>query len=222
MFDQAFKIDSNDADALGGEAMTYLGEYLYGWTNPETDYDAKIVGQADRAIALNPDNMRAYYVKSLYLLLTHRWSEAFNAADAGLAINPNFAPLYATRGVAENSIGRFEQAKSHLQLAMRLSPRDPEIGFRHNQLGNIELNLGHFDAAIDEYHKAIDAGFRTFIPYVDLAAAYALEGRMEEAKLPLAEARRLNPKLTVKWLMAHAPNLPTLFEGSRRVGLPEE
>jgi adenylate cyclase len=222
LFDRALQIDPNDADALGGEAMTYLGEYLYGWTNPETDYDAKIVGQTDRAIALDPDNMRAYYVKSLYLLLTHRWNEALNAADAGLAINPNFAPLYATRGVAENSIGRFEQAKSDLQLAMRLSPRDPEIGFRHNQLGNIELNLGHFDAAIDEYHKAIDAGFRTFIPYVDLAAAYALEGKIDEGKLPLAEARRLNPKLTVKWLMAHAPNLPILFDGLRKAGLPEE
>ena len=222
LFDQALKIDPNDADALAGEAMSYLGEYLYGWTNPETDYDAKIVGQTDRAIALNPDNMRAYYVKSLYLLLTHRWNEAFNAADAGLAINPNFAPLYATRGVAENSISRFEQAKSDLQLAMRLSPRDPKIGFRHNQLGNIELNLGHFDAAIDEYHKAIDAGSRTFIPYVDLAAAYALEAKMEEGKLPLAEAQRLNPKLTVKWLMAHAPNLPILFDGLRKAGLPEE
>jgi adenylate cyclase len=222
LFDQALKIDPNDADALGGEAMTYLGEYLYGWTNPETDYDAKIVGQTDRAIALDPDNMRAHYVKSQYLLLTHRWNEALSGADAGLAINPNFAPLYATRGVAENSVGRFEQAKSDLQLAMRLSPRDPEIGFRHNQLGNIELNLGHLDAAIDEYHKAIDAGFRTFIPYVDLAAAYALEGKMEEGKLPLAEAKRLNPQLTVKWLMAHAPNLPILFEGLRKAGLPEE
>ena len=135
---------------------------------PRDRLRCKIVGQTDRAIALDPDNMRAHYVKSLYLLLTHRWNEALSAADAGLAINPNFAPLYATRGVAENSIGRFEQAKSDLQLAMRLSPRDPEIGFRHNQLGNIELNLGHFDAAIDEYHKAIDAGFRTFIPYVDV------------------------------------------------------
>ena len=71
-FNQALNIDPNDADALAGEAMTYLGEYLYGWTNPETDYDAKIVGQTERAIALDPDNMRAYYVKSLYLLLTQR------------------------------------------------------------------------------------------------------------------------------------------------------
>jgi hypothetical protein len=45
---------------------------------------------------------------------------------------------------------------------------------------------------------------------------------MEEGKLPLAEARRLNPKLTVKWLMAHAPNLRILFDGLPKAGLPEE
>jgi hypothetical protein len=45
---------------------------------------------------------------------------------------------------------------------------------------------------------------------------------MEEAKAALAEARRLNPGLTVKWVIAHAPNTPALFEGLRKAGLPEE
>ena len=63
-----------------------------------------------------------------------------------------------------------------------------------------ELDQGHFDAAIDEYHKAIDAGFRSFY-LTQFTAAYALEGKMDEAKTALAEARRLNPKLTVKWLI---------------------
>jgi Flp pilus assembly protein TadD len=85
-----------------------------------------------------------------------------------------------------------------------------------------EIGLGHYEAAIDEAHRAIDAGFRNYIPYMDLASAYALAGRMEEAKTALAEARRLNPNLTVKWLIAHAPNLPALFEGVRKAGLPEE
>ena len=44
----------------------------------------------------------------------------------------------------------------------------------------------------------------------------------DEAKTFLAEARRLNSELTVKWLIAHAPNLPILFEGLRKAGLPEE
>ena len=55
-----------------------------------------------------------------------------------------------------------------------------------------------------------------------LAAAYALDGKMDDAKSALAEARRLNPNLTVKWAIAHAPNLPKQFEGLRKAGLPEE
>ena len=60
------------------------------------------------------------------------------------------------------------------------------------------------------------------IPYVNLAAAYALEGKTEEAKTALAEGRRLNPKLTVKWLIDHAADIPPLLDGVRKAGLPEE
>ena len=56
-FERALEIDPDNADALAGEAVTYTGEYAYGWTNPGTDYDAKILGQADRAIALARDNI---------------------------------------------------------------------------------------------------------------------------------------------------------------------
>jgi len=43
---------------------------------------------------------------------------------------------------------------------------------------------------------------------LSLAAAYALAGKMEEAKSALAGARRIEPKLTIKWLLAQqTPNL---------------
>jgi adenylate cyclase len=221
-FEEALQIDPDDADALAGEAFTYRAENVYGWTNPETNYEARIFGFADRAIALAPDNMLAYWAKASYLVISRRWNEALGIAEAGLAINPNFAPLYSTKGVAENSLGRTEAARSDLQTAMRLSPRDPSLGFWHVQLGDVELNSGHLDAAIDEYHMAIDDGFRTFIPYGNIAAVYALQGKMEEAKPFLAEALRLVPHLTVKWFIAHAPNYPILFEGYRKAGVPEE
>ena len=220
-FEQALKIDPNDADALAGEAICYGVEYFY-FANPETDYDAKVIGQADRAIALAPDTMAAYWAKSIQLFFSHRFDEALRTTDAGLAINPNYAALYAPRSLANASLGRFEQAKSDAQQAMRLSPRDPLIGLFHVHLGSAELGLGHFDAAIDQYHNATDAGYRPFFVYANLAAAYALEGKMDEAKTALAEARRLNPKLTVKRLQSVAPNIPAIFEGLRKAGLPEE
>jgi len=44
---------------------------------------------------------------------------------------------------------------------------------------------------------------------------------MDDAKTALAEARRLNPKLTVKSMTERYAN-PTLSEALRKVGLPEE
>jgi adenylate cyclase len=223
LFDQALEIDPNAADALVGSAEAYFNEYFNGWTDPQTDYQAKILGQADRAIALNADNVGAYFTKAQYLgLVSHQYSESLSATDAGLAVNPNFAQLYIPRTVAENSLGRFEEAKADAERAMRLSPRDPLIGLFHVDGGDTEISLGHFDAAIDAYRKAIDAGFRPFFAYTNLAAAYAHAGRMDEAKVALAEARRLNPAITVNWMKEHTPNLPAVFEGLRKAGLPEE
>jgi hypothetical protein len=92
----------------------------------------------------------------------------------------------------------------------------------HVIVGDAEISLGHFDAAADEYRKAIDVGPRLFFQYTNLAAANALAGKMDEAKVALAEARRLNPAITVKWMKEHTPNLPVVLDGLRKAGLPEE
>jgi hypothetical protein len=59
-------------------------------------------------------------------------------------------------------------------------------------------------------------------PYTSLAAANALAGKMDEAKTALAEARRLNPKVTIKFVTQLGPPIPNLFDGLRKAGLPEE
>jgi tetratricopeptide (TPR) repeat protein len=144
LFDQALEIDANDADALAGEAAAYHAEYQFGWTSAETHLEAKIIDQANRPIALDPNNARAYFAKASYLMLTHRADDALRAANAGLAINPNFAPLYGTRSAAETSLGNFEAAKSDAQQAILLSPRDPLLGPRYINIGIAELGLGRY------------------------------------------------------------------------------
>ena len=96
------------------------------------------------------------------------------------------------------------------------------MGSFHINLGDAEINLGHFDAAIEAYRKALASGQRWFFVYANLAAAYAQAGRMDEAKAALAEARRLNPELTVKWVMEHMRDYPAVVDGVRKAGLPEE
>jgi adenylate cyclase len=225
LFEQALKIDPDDPEALGGDAATYLNEKAFGWANPETDYEAKVLAQADRAIALAPRTPWNYSTKSVWLTMTGRPKEGLRVADAALTINPNYAAEYSYRAYAETALNQFEQAKSDLQQAMRLSPRDPRMGAFHDKMAWAELGLGHFDAAIEESSKAIDIGSKAWFTYLCLATAHGLKGDIEDAKAPLAEARRLNPKLSVKWMTGTKlfPNYTQAwYDALRKAGIPEE
>ena len=61
-----------------------------------------------------------------------------------------------------------------------------------------------------------------FPPTSDLAAAQALKADDSDAKTALDEARRLNPRLSIRWLTEHRPVLEPAFDGLRKAGLPEE
>ncbi len=222
LFERALKFDPNSSEALAGDAYTYAVEYAFGSRNSETDYDEKILGQADRSITLDRNNTQAYVAKSLYLLVSSRPNDAFRVADAGLAVDPNSAPLRASRSIAETYLRQFDRAKSDIQQPMHLSPRDPALSQWHNFLADAELGLGNLNAAIEEASKAIDGGYRVFYAYLNLAAAHALKGDMDEARTSLTEARRLNPKLSIKWLIERKPVLEPSFDSLRKAGLPEE
>ena len=211
LFEQALAINPEDAGALAGDARTYMIDKVYGWTSPDVDYDAKIVGQADRSIAIDPNDPLPYYAKSLYLsFVLHRTEEGLRAADAGLALNPGSALLYYASGIGKIQTGMFAEAKSDILHAIQLSPRDPSLGLWLNALASSDIGLGHFDDAINESNRAIDAGNRTFSAYTNLATAYAMTNRIDEAKAAVVEALKLNPKLTVKLMTERYSKNPSV------------
>jgi predicted Zn-dependent protease len=93
-------------------------------------------------------------------------------------------------------------------------------------MGRALLGLGRTDAAVQEGLIGIDSGFRTILSYTALAASYAAADRMPEAKAALAEAMKLNPKLSVAWFHARTPSLidspPGFREALIKAGLPEQ
>ena len=165
--------------------------------------------------------MQAYYVKNFYLNGTQRARDGLRAADQGLAIDPNNASLYNARGYSKINLGQFDEAKSDILKAMELSPRDPQMGLWRANLADAEMGLGNYDAAIHQLQRAIDSGFRTSYSYRELAAAYALAGKTEEAKTALAEALKFSPNLTIKSVERTNP-VPIVLEGLRKAGLKAE
>lgn len=220
-FEKALAIDADNSQALAGLALAYAMEFRF-WPSAGIDYEAKVFGLTDRALSLDRENPLAYLAKAWYLEVASRHNDALRVVDAGLAIDPNSADLFALRSITNSYLSQFEQAKSDVQTAMRLSPRDPFMSEWRNFLADAELGLGHLDAAIEESSRAIDGGYRVFYSYLNLAAARAIKDDFEEAKRALAEARRINPKLSARWIYERKPILRHAIDSLREAGLPEE
>ena len=94
------------------------------------------------------------------------------------------------------------------------------VGLRHITFDDAKVGLGLLDDAIEEYRKAIGVGYHNRV--VNLAGAYALQGKMDAAKSVLAEALCANPKLTLRMLTERFAIPPSLAEGCAKAGLAEE
>jgi len=223
MYEKALAIDPDEVDALAGESSNYSVGMTFGLRPYDKDLAAKALSQAEKAITLAPDSQSGYLAKALYLIIfTSKMNEAISVLDEGLGANPNSPNLYSVRGITNINLRQYGQAKSDILQAMRLSPRDPSVGSWHRFLGDAEFGLGHFEVSAEDYNKALDLGYRQFLTYVGLAAAYAAQDKMLEAKEVLEQARRTNPNLTIKYLLNHHSNIPGFFEALSKAGVPYE
>jgi adenylate cyclase len=232
LFEQALTLDPTNADALAGAAFVDATNYAFGWSDESVDLYARAMQRANQALLFDPDQAMAHSVKARLILFKAKPNDAASAnqiiaeAEATLRADPSFARAYWPMAVGEMLLGHYEQAITDLQQAMRVSPRDSNLGVWHMETGRALMGLGRTDGAVQEGLIGHDSGVRTIYSYTALAASYAAVDRMPEAKAALAEAMNLNPKLSVAWFRAHIPSFidspPGFREALIKAGLPEE
>jgi Flp pilus assembly protein TadD len=76
-----------------------------------------------------------------------------------------------------------------LEQAIRLSPRDPNIGAWYNRIGLVHLARSRIGEAILWFEKAHSTNPASSSAHAYLAASYALNGESNRAAAELAEAR---------------------------------
>jgi tetratricopeptide (TPR) repeat protein len=96
--------------------------------------------------------------------------------------------LLNKRGVARIGLQRREQARADFEAALELNPSfAPAIA----NLGNLLLEAGDLDGAINAYERAIACDGDYAVAYFNLGVAYKRRGRVADGVRALRQAQRL-------------------------------
>ena len=185
----------------------------------------------DRTLAKWPTSALAHSVKGDTLGFGHP-EAAIAEFDTALQLDPNYPPAYQNKGAALTLLGRSREALLPLQIAVRLSPKDPSAALMRFLLCHAHLHLREYHEAIDECRRSLNLNNLFWLPYVDLVVAYQATGKLDETKQALVQLYDLRPDFTVEryqqlvFKMSRNPQfrdeITGIFvEGMRKAGVRE-
>jgi TolB-like protein/class 3 adenylate cyclase/Tfp pilus assembly protein PilF len=233
LFEHALALDPQSVEAQTQLAYSLAGRVLLGMADSAAADLARAEGLVGEALAVSP-SAYPHYVKGRVLRAQNRWEEAIPEYETALALNRNMVGALNELGWCKLFTGSIDEVIPFVEQAIRLSPRDPGIGYRYGLIGTVHLLQSRTDEAIVWFEKTRSAMPTAAFHHRRLAAAYALRGKTERAAAELAEARSLSSddryssiahlKASRSW---GVPKIRALFEatyfaGLRKAGVPEE
>src|SRR5215471_5830289 len=233
LFERALALDQNSVAAQSWLAIELAARALDSMTDTAAADIARAEKLAERASVASPRSALARFAKGQVLRGQHRYDGAIVEYETVISLNRNWAHAYSHLGWCKFMTGLLEELIPAQERAIRLSPRDPQIGLFYSRIGRAHLLQSRVEEGIIWCEKARNATpaaaiFRSF-----LASGYALKGDFGRASAELAEARRLvnddryssiaRIRAITSWgdprVCALAEN--TYFAGLRKAGLPE-
>jgi adenylate cyclase len=240
-FERALEIDLQSVEAKVGLA-TVLSEYVANGRSHVVDgvniSREQDIARAEQllleAIERDRNHSRALYMMGRLRRLQNRLIESKIELEKAIALDRNNAGAILQLGITLLFLGQPEAALPHFEKVLQLSPRWQNVFFAYFWLGYCHLLLSHTDEAIDLERKSSAANPRMFGAHWALAAALGLKGDVDEARVALAESRKLKPEYSsFAQMRANAPNWDaspqfvalrekTVDVGLRRAGFPDE
>jgi adenylate cyclase len=239
LFKHALALDPQSVEAQTLLALSLVGRVIDSMTESAAADLARADQLIGRVLAGSPRSADAHLAKGQLLRERGRSLEAILEYEKVLAINPNAQDVLHALGWCKLITGSVEEVIPLEEQAIRLSPRDPHIGFRFARIGLVHLLLSGTENAVLWLEKAVSSEPEYAAAHAWLASAYALNGETERAAAELAEARRLDSDEIYSsfarlrtigssqiWsfgaLKIRALIEATYFAGLRKAGMPEE
>ena len=234
LFERALALDQESVAAQSWLAIELTARVLDFMTGTAAADIARAEGLAERALAASPRSSLAHFAKGQVLRAQHRHDEAIPEYETVIALNRNWANAYSHLGWCKFVTGSIEELIPAQEQAIRLSPRDPQIGLFYIRIGFAHLLQSRTDEAIVWCEKARNATpahpHLPHIPCLCLCSQRRHRTRRRRARRSPQAGRRRS-------LFQHRPlagrrtwGVPkvralvetTYFAGLRKAGVPEE
>jgi serine/threonine-protein kinase len=121
-FEQAVALDT--AFAAAWARLSQAASLLNATTTPSSDLVRQSLAAAQRALSLAPTRPEGYLALGDYYRRTSDYAQAMQAYSKGQQLAPSDADLLRGIGLAEQSLGQWDEALGHLQQSQRLDPRN--------------------------------------------------------------------------------------------------
>ena len=231
-FDRALAGDPDYVDALIGSARA---DAVAGMSLFVPDPRAALFAaepKLTKALSLVPDHARGHMTLGMLYIFTKRAAQGIAESQHALALDRNLAQARSYVGMGKIYIGRAEETEAHIVEALRLSPRDT-LAYLWMNVASLAKNLlGLHEPAAVWSRRAIEANRNYPFPYLNLGAALAQLGRLDEARSAVTAALALNPSYTLSRHRANFASMtddPTAvaqmeraWDGLRMAGMPEQ
>jgi TolB-like protein len=231
-FEQALEADRRSVEARIGLATILVSNIADGWSSDAERDLARAEELLLEALEHNPNRSMAHYAMAMVRRSQGRLAESKMEFEEAIALDRNNARAYFNLGQTLLLLGQPEAAIPHVEKALRLNPHDPNAANFYWQLGACHLLLNDPVGAIELLTKARAGNPHGFYVHLWLAAAFGLNGDVDEGKAALAQSLALKPEINSlarlrKYAWMNNPPHWALREktvniGLRRAGFPEE
>lgn len=224
LLEHALELEPDYALAHANAAMCHHCLYLRGGLLEH--HRVESVRYARSALLYGQDDAAALTLAGFSLGMDgHDLDAAFTALDAALAISPSSALTHILGAVLFGWAGKAEQAIAWSERGIRLSPFDPWTFAAYDAQAMSHFVHGRYEDACRAAHRSVQANPAHSITYVQLAAALAKLGRLDEAKAAAARVVELQPTFRYGRQFEGVNCAPALAgplgEALRLAGLPE-
>ena len=197
LLERAVALDPHFADALAFLSVTHSWDVAYGWSETSEQSVAAALEAAHRAVELDPRNPAAHAAVGAAYLFKGDVRAGLDATRRAVDLNPSMPDAWIWLGWAQLLSGDPDGSIASNENAQRLNPQGETASIAWDNMAMAYWETGRYDASLDAARHLIAARPDYWWGSLYLALNAVSLGHMDEAHAAIAEARRLQPRLSI-------------------------